>query len=172
MENRTRVGWALWLGLTLGLALSLADARAQQQPTPSPSPKAAAKPSQQKPAASEEQKLGNYNIVSSIEIGVRGLSVSGSDDKYRSDLNYKPGVRLFDSSFLLRSKDQKGLLFDDFLVNTSGWGGDPSGYTRVNVEKTGLYRFDANFRRVKYFNNLTNLALNQHTYNTRHQFAD
>ena len=115
---------------------------------------------------------------SSLELGVRGLSVSGSDNKYRSDLNYSPGVRLFDSSFFLRSKENSGGPFDEFLVNSSGWGGDPHGYTRVSIEKSGIYRFDANVRRSRYFNALTSFAnplnapVGQHTSNTRHNFSD
>jgi hypothetical protein len=126
--------------------------------------------------ASDE--LGTYNVVASMELGVRGLSVSGSDNKYRSDLNYSSGVRLFDSSFFLKNKEKAGGPFDEFLVNTSGWGGDPSGYTRVSVEKSGVYRFDANVRRSRYFNALASIAnplnrpVGQHTSNQRHNFSD
>ena len=156
------------------LLLLVASANAQQStPSPSPSP-AAVKGS----SAAIEDGLGNYNVVSSLEFGGRGLSVSCSDNKYRSDLNYSPGFRLFDSSFFLRSKERSGGIFDEFLVNTSGWGGDPSGYTRVSMEKSGVYRFDANVRRSRYFNALASIAnplnapVGQHTSNTRHNFSD
>lgn len=127
---------------------------------------------------SSTDDLGSYNVISSVEVGVRGLSVSGNDNKYRSDLNYDNGFRLFDSSFFLRSKEGTSGAFDEFLVNTSGWGGDPHGYTRVSVEKSGSYRFDANVRRARYFNALQSLAnplnapVGQHTSNTRHNFSD
>ena len=134
----------------------------------------------QQPSSSPEPEttLGDYNLVSSIEVGVRGLRLSGSNEKYRSDLNYRPGLRLFDSSFFLQNKDGGGHAFDELLINSSGWGSDPTGYTRVNVLKAGVYRFDANVRRSKYFNALTPLAnpllqnVGQHTQNTRHQFGD
>lgn len=123
--------------------------------------------------------LGSYNVIASMEAGVRGLSVSGNDNKYRSDLNYGNGFRLFDSSFLLRSKEGiTGRVFDEFLVTTSGWGGDPYGSTRVSVEKSGVYTFDANVRRARYFNalrplaNPLNTAVGQHTANQRHNFSD
>ncbi|HET8783567.1 MAG TPA: hypothetical protein VFM63_14170, partial [Pyrinomonadaceae bacterium] len=123
--------------------------------------------------------VGTYNVIASMEAGVRGLSVTGNDNKYRSDLNYGNGFRLFDSSFLLRSKEGiTGRAFDEFLVTTSGYGGDPYGATRVSVEKSGLYRFDANVRRNRYFNALTSLAnplnapIGQHTSNQRHNFSD
>ena len=133
---------------------------------------------QQATTSAPQDNLGNYNVISSLELGVRGLSVAGSDNKYRSDLNYGPGARLFDSSFLLRSKEGFSGPFDEFLVSSSGWGGDPHGYTRVSIEKSGSYRFDANVRRTRYFNALQSIAnpLNaptgQHTSNTRHNFSD
>ncbi len=142
-----------------------------QQPSPSPATGAAN-------AAAADDSFGRYSVVSSIEVGVRGLSLTGSDNKYRSDLNYDNGFRLFDSSFFLRSKEGASGAFDEFLVNTSGWGGDPHGYTRVSVEKSGSYRFDANVRRARYFNALQSLAnplnapVGQHTSNTRHNFSD
>ena len=170
MKNYIPVAWAPPGLMIILLVLATANVNGQE-PTPSPSPENRATTTTQQPAESNHEIAG-YEVTSSIEIGVRGLSVNGSDNKYRSDLNYRPGVRAFDSSFLLRSKDGNNGPFDEFLVNTSGWGGDPNGYARVNVAKAGLYRFNANVRRVKYFNNLTNLALGQHTQDSRHQFSD
>lgn len=116
--------------------------------------------------------VNGYEVDSSFEIGARGLSVDGSDNKYRSDLNYRPGFRLFDSSFLAKTKDSKGKPFDTFLVTGSGWNADPNGITRINVEKVGWYRFDGAVRRFTYFNNLANLALNEHTRHTKHTMGD
>src|SRR5262245_38925454 len=72
-----------------------------QQPSPSPTPKKTTTLAQ--PSAPEQgEDAGNYTIISSLEIGARGLRVVGDVNKYRSDLNYHAGVRLFDSSFLAR----------------------------------------------------------------------
>ena len=175
MKNQNGPAWYL-AGLMLVLCVSIANAQQSAQPSPSPAAKSPSTTTTS--AAPADDNLGNYNVVSSLELGVRGLSVSGSDDKYRSDLNYRSGVRLFDSSFFLRSKEGSGGPFDEFLVNSSGWGGDPHGYTRVSVEKSGVYRFDANVRRARYFNALQSLAnplnarVGQHTSNTRHNFSD
>src|ERR1700682_4222305 len=120
-------------GLVLGLVFLTTIAIAQQ-PSPSPTPKKAPANTQSStPEAGED--AGNYTIISSIEVGVRGLRVRGNDNKYRSDLNYNAGVRLFDSSFLARSKDRKGGLFDTFLVTSTGWGADPNGHMRISIEK-------------------------------------
>lgn len=165
-------------GLVAILMFSAATTNAQQAPQPAATPAAKGTSTTSNSTPVADDSLGNYNVVSSLEFGVRGLSVSGSDNKYRSDLNYNNGVRLFDSSFFLRSKEGAGGPFDELLVNSSGWGGDPHGYTRVSVEKSGAYRFDANVRRSRYFNALQSIAnplnapIGQHTSNTRHNFSD
>jgi len=124
------------------------------------------------PPPSDEQTWGNYIVSSTMELGWRGLSVSGNESKFQSDLNYRAGPRLFDSSFLMRSKDHQDPLFDQLLFNTSGFGGDPQGYARVSIEKSGIYKFEAHLRGLSYFNNLSNYALGQHTANTRMKFED
>lgn len=119
-----------------------------------------------------EEKWGDFDVKSSIELGVRGKSIDGSDNKYRSDLNYKSGFRVFNSSFSLEDKDGKNKVFDSLLINTSGWGADPSGYVRFNLEKSGGYRLTSNIRRVTYFNNLNNHSLGEHTQNTQNNLGD
>ena len=152
--------YKILLGVVIVLMFLLNVAQAQR-PKPSPTPA---------PKTSEE--LGDYNITSSIEFGVRGISVDGSDNKYRSDLNYKQGFRVFDSGFLMKAKNGKGKLFDNLLVMSSGFVADPDGFTRINANKIGWYRFDANVRRFTYFNSLNNLALGQHTSNTKRTLGD
>jgi len=86
-----------------------------------------------------------------LEFGYRGLRVTGDLNKYQSDLNCKAGPRVFDSSFLLRFREDKGDLFETFLATSTGWGADPQGNVRVSVEQPEWYRFDATYRRFKYF---------------------
>jgi hypothetical protein len=142
------IGLVLVLIVTMGLA-------AAQQPSPSPSP--AKSDSADRPVEAGEG-AGDFMVVSSVEFGYRGLSVDGDLNKYQSDLNYKAGPRLFDSSFLLRSKDGKGGLFETLLVNSTGWGADPQGNLRVSAEDPKWYRFDGTYRRFKYFRFLNNFA--------------
>jgi hypothetical protein len=152
--------------LIIGLILvgSVASGTKAQQPTPSPSPQGHASP-KQSPAANAEtpaveagEDAGNYTITSSLELGYRGQRVVGDVNKFRSDLNYKAGPRLFDSSFLARSKNRKGGLFDTLLVTATGWGADPNGQLRFSMERPAWYRFDGTYRRLKYFRFLNNLA--------------
>jgi hypothetical protein len=175
-------------GLILVLVLIAGVANAQQ-PSPSPTPK---KSDAQTQSSTTETgaDAGNYTVISSIEVGARGLRVRGDHNKYKSDLNYNAGARLFDSSFLLRSKDGKGDLFDTLLVTSSGWGADPYGSMRFNVEKPKWYRFEGSYRRFKYFRFLNDFAnpnwvfspasfsrppnpdTGSHGYNTRTQLGD
>jgi len=102
---------------------------------------------------------GDYTVVGSIEFGYRGQRVDGDVNKFKSDLNYKAGPRLFDSSFLMKSKDGKGGgLFDTLLVTSTGWGADPSGNMRIDVENPKWYRFEGTYRRFKYYRFLNNIA--------------
>lgn len=146
------------LSSVFGLALAffvIAGSAFAQQPTPSPK-----KPDQSKAESAVEagEDAGDFVVISSVEFGYRGLSVDGDLNKYQSDLNYKAGPRLFDSSFLLKSRDGKANLFDSLLVTSTGWGADPQGTLRLSVENPKWYRFDATQRRFKYFRFLNNFA--------------
>ena len=174
------------VGFVLILFASLAIAPAQQ-PSPSPSPK---KSEYNETPAETGEKAGDFTVISSVEFGYRGLRVDGDLNKYQSDLNYKAGPRLFDSSFLLKSTDGKGGLFDSLLATSTGWGADPQGNLRVSVEKPEWYRFDATYRRFKYFRFLNDFAnpnwvfspasfsvppkltTGEHGYNTRVKLGD
>jgi hypothetical protein len=167
MKSKIEFTLLFLLGFVLGLVLLATDARAQE-PAPDKSkaePPAAASSAQSAPE-------GAYTITSSIEFGVRGIVIEGNADKYRSDLNYTPGFRIFDSSFMMKSRDNTGPAFDTLMISSFGWGTDPNKYLRVNAEKTKAYRFNANYRRFDYFNNLYNFALGQHTSNTEYRQGD
>src|SRR5215208_5034925 len=156
MNSKATRSLRVLLGLTTALALSALTATAQQ-PSPSPPQKeAAAKTQSSTPKDGDE--AGDYTVTSSIELGYRGLRVGGDLDKYQSDLNYKTGPRLFDTSLLMQAKEGRGTLFDTFLVTSTGWGGDPQGHVRFSMEKSSLYRFDGNYRKFKYFRSVNNFA--------------
>ena len=161
MKSNVTKMLSLLTGIALGLVLLAGTARAQQpaaSPSPKKSPETKTTATTQKPASEAMDELGDYTIVSSMEIGYRGLSVDGNRNKFQSDLNTRAGLRIFDSSFLARAKDGKGGMFDTFLVTTTGWGSDSYGHMRFSMEKSKWYRFDGNYRRFKYFNFLNNLA--------------
>jgi hypothetical protein len=128
-----------------------------QQPSPSPTPQKSDDSAAGAPVQAGED-AGKYSIITTIEFGYRGLQVVGDQNKYQSDLNYRAGPRLFDSSFLMRSREGDGGLFDQLLFTTTGWGGDPSGTMRISVEKPKWYRFEGTYRKFKYFRFLNTFA--------------
>ena len=190
MKSKSRLVNIAAFTLSLCVLLCLASLASAQQPTPSPNPQKSPETKTESSTVESPEDAGNYTIISTIEFGYRGLRVDGDLNKYRSDLNYKAGPRLFDSSFLMRSKDGKGGLFDTFLVTSTGWGADPNGQMRLSVEKPKWYRFDGTYRRFKYFRFVNNLAnpnwvfspasfsvppnpvTGEHGYNTRTQLGD
>ena len=101
---------------------------------------------------------GGYTFISSLEFGYRGTAVDGDRNKYKSDLNYSAGPRVFDSSFLMRSKEGSGRFLETLLVTATGFGGDPNGQIRVNAENSKWYRFDGTYRKFKYFRFLNTWA--------------
>ena len=130
------------------------------------------------PKPAPEATWGPYQVVSSIEFGVRGIAINGNGNKFRSDQNYDPGFRLFDASLMMKSNGPDGFLFDELSINTFGWSNDPNRYLRINAAKSDLYKFTANYRRIDYFNSLTNFAApagisnSQHTANTQIRQGD
>ncbi len=192
VRNMLRVvsGLAIALVLTVGVAnAQLAPAlKPSPEPTKSPDARKTAKKAAETTSETVGDGLGDYIVTSSIEFGYRGQRVVGDDNKFRSDLNYKAGPRLFDSSFLMRSKDGNGGLFDILLVTATGWGADASGQMRISMEKPTWYRFEGSYRRFKYFRYLNNIvnpnylftgfpvppnpAVGLHSYNTKTELGD
>ena len=173
--------------ITLVVLLIVAGPVAAQQPSPSPTPN---KSEFTETPAETGEKAGDFTVISSLEVGYRGLRVDGDLNKYQSDLNYKAGPRVFDSSFLMKSTDGKRDLFETLLVTSTGWGADPQGNVRASAEQPKWYRFDATYRRFKYFRFLDTFAnpnwvfspanfsvapkttTGEHGYNTRVKLGD
>src|SRR2546430_10441939 len=164
-------GVALGIVLTAGLtsaqtspasnnnSLAAAAAKDAKKPAKTEVKKTTAKKPEKEPtSATVGEDTGNYTVMSTLEFGYRGQRVDGDINKFKSDLNYKAGPRLFDSTFLMKSKDGKGDLFDTLLVTSSGWGADPNGNMRISMEKPTWYRFEGTYRRFKYYRYLNSIA--------------
>jgi len=169
-ENNSKRPVTLRGSLLIGLVIIGIFAAASlsviaQTPSPSPTP-------------ATEVMWGSYKVTSATEIGWRFRKLTGNENKYRSDLNYKAGFRTFDTNLLLEADNGKGKYFDSLLITNSGWGSDPTGSTRLNMEKIGFYKFNADVKRVTYFTNLFNFvnpvpfANSEHSSNIKHTFGD
>ena len=192
--KRLRVVPAAVLGLLLLAGVAVAQPSTTDDKSKSKSPTSAKKTDTTPTSTTTGDDAGDYIITSSFEVGYRGLGVYGDERKYRSDLGYKAGPRLFDSSLLMRAKEGKGGLFDTLLVTATGWGADPTSSMRISAEKPEWYKFEGNYRRAKYYRFLNNVAnpnwvfgtlgtanyfpvppnpaTGLHGYNTRTEFGD
>lgn len=126
------------------------------------------------PQPTPEETYNGYRVAATTEFGWRWRSLDGSLEKYKSDLNYKQGFRFFDSNIFMEKEN--GSWFDSLLIMNSGWGADPNGYFRLNMEKVGFYKMNANTRRIKYYNNLSThaspLGFSEHTQDWAQSISD
>jgi len=114
------------------------------QPPSSPDPSAS-------PGMAEGWESGGYKIHQSIEVGYRVNETTGSAEMYDTLLNLHSGPRLLDQSLSMQSTTHESLLFDNFFVNSFGWGGDPNNALRLRMEKNKWFDFRASFRRDQNF---------------------
>ena len=105
----------------------------------------------QAPDESKGIDAGNYNIHQSVEFGYRASEINGNLNTYNTFENLGSGVRLFNSTFEMRSLDHHGFLFDNLSVSNFGYGGDPNDVTRLRIGKNKWYDFRGLFRRDKNF---------------------
>jgi hypothetical protein len=101
---------------------------------------------------------GEYGIQASAELGYRAIDVTGSGGMYDTLVNLQEGPRFLDQTLSMQSLNHHGVLFDDFYVNSYGWGGDPNNVLRVQADKVGWYKFAGSFRRDQSFSNFDLLA--------------
>ena len=118
------------------------------------------------------ENWGDYNLTNSFEAGYRLADVNGNEGKYRSDVNYGNGIRLFSSSFSANSKDGHGKLFDEILLNTLGLGGDPYESVNLRIQKNRLYRYDMLWRTNDYYNPALTIDNGAHFRDTSHLMLD
>jgi hypothetical protein len=116
--------------------------------------------------------IGGYNILQSFETGFRAFDVTGNEGKYRSDVNYRRGLRLLSSGLTVNSREGRGGLFDELVLNTQGLGNDPYQSAILRIQKNQLYRYDLNWRLNDYYNPALTIANGQHFMNTRRQWHD
>ena len=115
---------------------------------------------------------GNYNITQSWELGYRFAEIGGNEGKYRSDVNYRNGIRLLNSTLSLHSLNGKRNWFDEIVLNTSGLGNDPYQSATFRIQKNRLYRYDLLWRSNDYFNPGLTVASGNHLEDTTHRWQD
>jgi hypothetical protein len=119
------------------------------------------------------EDAGGYNIVQWFELGARFHDVEGSQNRYRSDINYGNGIRLLQSHLTVHSKDGHGRLFDEIVLTTQGLGNDPYESASLRIQRNKLYQYNLQWRFMDYVNpGLTGGAVAGHLVNTRRTMQD
>lgn len=70
-----------------------------------------------------------------MELGVRVSDPTGSAAMYDTLVDLHSGPRVLDQMLSMRSENHQGVLFDNLLVHSMGWGGDPDNYLRLSADK-------------------------------------
>ena len=86
-----------------------------------------------------------------FSLGVRGVDVDGSKQKYAQDINLDDGPRLFDLSFVFSPGEELNGLVDLIEVDMSNLGGDPFESIHLGVRKYGSFNFKFDRRKSEYF---------------------
>ena len=118
------------------------------------------------------ETYAKYNISQSWELGYRFASIGGDEGKYRSDVNYRDGVRLLGSSLAIHTLDGRGHWFDEIVLTTLGLGNDPYQSVTFRVQKNRLYRYDMLWRSNDYFNPGLTVASGEHLEDTTRRWQD
>jgi hypothetical protein len=138
----------LLLALVLSSASRLVAQSAVAAPQTPPQPASAAPES---PSQPDGINSGGYLIHSSVELGYRYNSVTGSNDMYDTLVNLQSGPRFLDQTLSMQSLDHQGILFDDLFINSFGWGGDPNNALRLRADKHKWYNLQGSFRHDRSF---------------------
>jgi hypothetical protein len=89
-----------------------------------------------------------YTIHGSTDMGGHVASITGSGAMYDTLVNQQGGLRAFGQSFTLQTLPAtKHSLADSVTAFTTGFGGDPDSFTRMDISKGKLYEFTGTFRR-------------------------
>ncbi len=103
-----------------------------------------------------------------VEIGYRWLSLHGSSDVYRSQINERSGLLL--RSFTYNTTDN--LLGDHLRIDATDLGVGPAGALRIESGRSGSYRFNLRYRRADAFSAIPTFALGQHTFDRTRSSID
>jgi hypothetical protein len=89
--------------------------------------------------------------VGEFEVGFRYVDVGGNEDKYREDVNYTKGPRLFKLDLNLTPGAGAEKFFDLLNFNASNLGGDPYEHFGITIKKYRKYNLRYTRNRLTYF---------------------
>jgi hypothetical protein len=129
-------------------------------------------PTPQTTASAKGEKAGDYTISQGFEVGYRFADINGDVGKYRSDVNFRSGLRLLSSSLAIHSRTGQGAWFDEISLFTRGLGNDPYQSADLRVRKNNTFDYTVTWRENQYFNPALLISNGQHSMDTVHRLQD
>lgn len=93
-----------------------------------------------------------YSIHQTVDLGGHMVGLSGSGAMYNTMVNMHSGPRMLNQTVEMHSlPGKKDSLFDNLSAMSSGYGGDPTNFTKLDFSKGKLYDFSGLFRRDRQY---------------------
>jgi hypothetical protein len=93
-----------------------------------------------------------YTIHQTVDVGGRAVGLTGSGAMYDTLVNQQSGPRVLGQTLDLHAiPGKRGNLVDTLSAISSGYGGDPLNFTRINFSKAKIYEFSGLFRRDRQY---------------------
>jgi hypothetical protein len=106
---------------------------------------------QTQPAPAEAVQNG-YAIHNTADLGGHMVGLTGSGRMYDTLVNIHSGPRVLGQTFTMHAVEgTKHSLLDDLTAFSSGFGGDPNNYAKLDFSKGKLYEFSGMFRRDRQY---------------------
>jgi hypothetical protein len=106
----------------------------------------------QTPPAPAEAVQNGYAIHETADLGGHLVGISGSGSMYDTLVNIQSGPRVLGQTFTMHAVEgTKHPLLDSLSAFSSGFGGDPYNFAKLNFSKGKLYEFSGMFRRDRQY---------------------
>ena len=93
-----------------------------------------------------------YTIHEAIDLGGRVTNLAGSGAMYDTLVNLQSGPRVLGETFQLHAlAGKKNTLVDSLTGFSSGFGGDPNSFAKMDFSKGKIYEFSGLFRRDRQY---------------------
>jgi hypothetical protein len=104
------------------------------------------------PGTSASAVPSGYSVHESVDLGGHMVGRTGSGAMYDTMVNMRSGPRMLGETFEMRAMPgNKSPMFDSLTAFTTGFGGDPDNYAKLNFHKGKLYEFSGIFRRDRQY---------------------
>ena len=106
----------------------------------------------QTPATPSEALQDGYAIHQTADLGGHVVNKTGSGAMYDTLVNIQSGPRVLGETFTMHAAEgTKHPLLDSLSIFSSGFGGDPNNFAKMDISKGKLYEFSGTFRRDRQY---------------------